>query len=479
MRDDEIRGLLRDRNPWWRASLTGGDPTRWTDADGSLTKAESTGIEFRSTVLDDVEANGGLWILRGPRRVGKSVALKRLAAQFCASNDPTRLIFMAADTFELKDLRRAFSLGRALTSATEQPRLWLIDEVTSVPGWERLIKELRDNTELGNDGVVLTGSSAAELQDATRALGAGRTRVVNPFRTLLPMTFAETLSATRQSIPLPTQVTPDALQTDSTSRSIEDLAFFADDLDMLWQRHLETGGFPQAVGSQHKRGDVDQVFANDLLARLSTDVMPGEPSESVIDMIAALHRRSGSPFDLKGTAEHLHSTRDRFRARMERLVASFGAIWCHQVDDEGVRRAGSQSKLYLADPLIARLPSLTDPTCTAPDFTRASEAALAVALARAINELHPTRYLEQRAVGYLRTGSGGEIDFSALPISVGSNRTRTCPVESKWVSDGWRSEARSIAGKYGRGILATKNITDLSGPVWAVPAPVLALLLKH
>ncbi len=441
--------------------------------------AHRSGIDFRTNVLSDVGATGGLWVLRGPRRVGKSVALKRLAADFCRSNDPLRLIYMAADTFQAKDLRRAFTLGRALTAGVgSAPRLWLVDEVTSVPDWERLVKELRDNTELAHDGVVLTGSSASGMLAAVQALGAGRTNVVRPFRLLLPMSFAAVVRATAAEIPVPDPLAISDLQGPIAAREIERLIPFTDEVDLAWQRFLETGGFPRAVGSARLRGEVDPVFATDLLAWLATDVTPGDPAESAAELMTVLHRRSGSPLDVTNTADQMNTTRDRFRARLDRLTATFGAIWCHQVDDSGNRRPGSQSKLYLADPLLARLPSLLDPTAPPPDFTRSTEAALGVAVARAIEALHPSRYVEQRAVGHIRTGTGGEIDFAPMPIAVGQSRTTSCSIESKWVSDGWKGEARAIVGRYGRGIVATKNITDLSGSVWAVPAPVLALLLQ-
>ncbi len=41
----------------------------------------------------------------------------------------------------------------------------------------------------------------------------------------------------------------------------------------------------------------------------------------------------------------------------------------------------------------------------------------------------------------------------------------------------WRAEARTIDGKYERGVLATKSILDTSTRVWAVPAPLLTLLM--
>lgn len=42
---------------------------------------------------------------------------------------------------------------------------------------------------------------------------------------------------------------------------------------------------------------------------------------------------------------------------------------------------------------------------------------------------------------------------------------------------GWRSEAKTLNGTYGCGVLATKPVFDTTGDVWAVPAPLIALLL--
>ena len=46
------------------------------------------------------------------------------------------------------------------------------------------------------------------------------------------------------------------------------------------------------------------------------------------------------------------------------------------------------------------------------------------------------------------------------------------------VDSRWRSDARTIESKYGQGILATKSILNTDHPTWAIPAPVLALLLQ-
>jgi acyl CoA:acetate/3-ketoacid CoA transferase beta subunit len=128
--------------------------------------------------------------------------------------------------------------------------------------------------------------------------------------------------------------------------------------------------------------------------------------------------------------------------------------------------------------VIAQLPALRDPTYSRPGMTNLTESHLALELARAINELHPDRFVEQRAVMYARSGSGNEVDFALLPVHRGGTETRTAPLEAKWVTHNWRSEALVMRGRYGVGVLGAKNIVDLDGDIWVIPAPMVALLLQ-
>jgi uncharacterized protein len=78
----------------------------------------------------------------------------------------------------------------------------------------------------------------------------------------------------------------------------------------------------------------------------------------------------------------------------------------------------------------------------------------------------------------VRTGAGNEVDLGPVPVPAGGLAERTTPLDAKWASTGRRSEARVIEGKYGRGVLATKNITDTEPAAWAIPAPTVALTLN-
>lgn len=107
---------MRARNPWWQQAAAGGDCTAWTSRDPVLVSAASVGIDYDPVVLGDI-APGGLWVVRGPRRVGKSVVLMRVAARACADPawGPGGLVYLSVDGFRAQDLRRSFVLGRDLT----------------------------------------------------------------------------------------------------------------------------------------------------------------------------------------------------------------------------------------------------------------------------------------------------------------------------------------------------------------------------
>jgi hypothetical protein len=82
-------------------------------------------------------------------------------------------------------------LTRSVDRTGSRPRIWLLDEVTGIDGWTAALKYLRDNTPVGDDTVVCTGSSLKDTTDVERDLLAGRTGSAACRRTrlLLPMRF--------------------------------------------------------------------------------------------------------------------------------------------------------------------------------------------------------------------------------------------------------------------------------------------------
>ena len=489
MRDDELRRILTDANQWWRAAAAGSDPTAWVGSHRLLRDRIRYDLGYRANVLDDITSgplSDLLLVLSGPRRIGKSVALLDAAAALCGRDDvdPRQIVHVPCDGMRDRDLRRVLTLGRELTRSVDAPhprrRVWMLDEITGTPGWTTVLKAARDSTSFGDDTVIISGSRWAAGEDIEGSLLTGRagTTDARRVRQLLPMTFRDYLTATRPQLVRPPWVHPADLQSTSVRLGLDALAFDVDDYDLAWQGYLTCGGFPRAVAEHTHTGAVSLPYLRDLAAWLRSDVDPDAPTESVPALLSGLTERATSPLNARAASNALgYSSNHTFARRLARLTSTFAIIACKHRDDAGTVVSNSQAKVYLVDPLLAWLPSKLRAGLPEPNMTTLSEMALGVALARAVDALDEGRWVAGDTIGYTRTASGKEVDLAPVPVPSPAGSVRTVPIESKWVDAGWRNEAKVVEAKYAAGILATKSLLDLDHPAWAVPAPLVALLL--
>ena len=90
VRDDEIRRVLTEANPCWRAAAAGQDPVGAVRSHRLIRDRARHDLGYRSSVLKDLATGpvgDSLVVLTGPRRVGKSVALLDLATELCGRSD--------------------------------------------------------------------------------------------------------------------------------------------------------------------------------------------------------------------------------------------------------------------------------------------------------------------------------------------------------------------------------------------------------
>ncbi len=468
MRDTEIAERLRDRNPWWR------DVRGWQAEDQDLREAAAAPFEYRPGVLDDLRPDG-LYTLSGPRRVGKSLEVRRAIDSLIDGGVPARnILYSSCDGLSLQDLRRLFRVGFSLTRNLEGTRWWFIDEITAVEsGWSSVVKDLRDDTPLRRDCVVLTGSSSRELREATKNFagrrGAGAER---SDRLLLPVPFRDYCRLTGVTgLPDIAPLAPGELQTTEARTAIAELSFWMNDLVDAWELYLQCGGYPRAIGDLLRTGDVTPGFVQDLWDVIRGDAIRATSlgEADLLNLLARIADGISSPLNASaigrdvGLGSH-HAVNDRIND----LAFAFQTWRCHRSDAHGRPSTSAQRKVYFVDPLIARLASRRHPAYQAPDVTKLSEQQIGLALARAAAGARADRFVAGEAVMYERTGTGREIDF------VGA---RQVPIESKYVERNWKSDARTVAAAHGRGMLATRNVLDTDGDVWAVPACIVAWLL--
>lgn len=470
MNDHQLRRLLTERSPW-RARQD------WEMDDPDLRAAARLPLTYEPNPLADIRAPG-LYVFRGPRRVGKSLELKRAIARLLNGGvDSKTVFFCSCDGFSKQDLRRLVVQGHNVTRTLPGPRYWFLDEVTAVPGWSQVIKDLRDQeTKFRESCVVLTGSSARDLQAARKDLADRRGGVVDSDRLLLPMGFRAFCRALGDLGELPaTVVRPKDFRTPRAERAIWELEPWSDTLTNTWELYLEVGGFPRAVGEFVETGAVSDGFLQGLW-----DVVVGDAIRatkmSEADVAALLDRLvTGlcSPLNASRVANDVGlSGHQAVTDRIEDLVAAFLAWRCHRIKD-GRPNTAAQRKLYFVDPLIAQLGHRRNPSFPVPDLSKLNEQQIGLALVRAVSDPPtPSAFVQADSVMYERRGSlDSEIDFVGPRLEI--------PFECKYADGNWRHEAQTMRAGYGQGVMVTRSAFSVADddPAWALPAGVVAWLL--
>ena len=472
MKRGEAQQTLTATNRWWR------DPTGWISDDPDLREAGRAPFRYQADVLADL-TQGGLYILRGPRRVGKTVAVKGTIRDLVASGiPPRRIVHMAVDGLRSRDLGLLVDAADGLMPV-EGHRYWFIDEITSIAdGWPERVKWLRDNDgRFRTDTVVLTGSSAADLNQATKALAGRRGEARSPDRVLLPIGFRSFLRLVTEDAPPKLSTLEPRRIADLTHaelrRALPELVPWQDLLIRTWETYLGCGGFPVAVACH-----VASRAEPEALRRSLVDVIHGDAFRradwsrtQTTDLLRRLSANICSPLNVASLANDTGVPQASLRRRIDELREAF-VVWPCYREEHLNPKLGAQPKLYFTDPVYANL--MPDSERVAPaarlDFHRLSQQQLGLALLRAIERTAPGT-LGYDQVLYHRTASRKEIDFVGPQFG-------GIAFESKYVDGGWRRDALTLKASRWQGIVATRSEIDLSAPeVAAVPVAMLAWLL--
>ena len=443
----------------------------WRLDDPDLRRARAAPFDYTASALDDLEP-GGLYILRGPRRVGKTVEVKKAIERLVGQRtDPRLVLHLAADRLVARDLRTAVEAVADLTPPGR--RTWFIDEITAIrDGWPAEIKWLRDNdARFAEDTVVLTGSSAADLSESVKALAGRRGDIAEPDRVLLPMSFRAFVRAVVDEPPPDDAVPPMALQDlqpPVLAEAAHAMAPWLDTLTAAWGAYISVGGFPTAV-SCHVGRESDEGFRRDLLDVVHGEALRGARwSKAETDaFVRRLAQGVGSPMNRSDIANHIGGSAGLVGRRIDALRNGFVAWPCFREADLRPKLR-AQEKVYLVDPVFARL-------TRRPEQLNAgllSEQQMGTALLRSFARDWPGGLLDYDAVLHHRTPTRKEIDF--VGPSFGG-----AAIESKYVSGKrWRRAIPTLKASRWRGIVATKDVLDLADPdVAAVPTGILAWLI--
>ena len=98
---------------------------------------------------------------------------------------------------------------------------------------------------------------------------------------------------------------------------------------------------------------------------------------------------------------------------------------------------------------------------------------MAVQLAIIIDERQPGRWVNGDTIGYVRTGKGNAIDFGPVAVPTPIGTAHTTPLEAKWVTQGWRSEALITETALAGGVPQQQRKIGITGRAQRGHRPVL------
>lgn len=469
MRTAEIDTEIIESNPWWR------DPETWEKGDVQLRAARSSPLAYEPKPLADL-ASGGLYILRGPRRVGKSTTLKQLIRErILGGIAPRTILHVSVEGRSAQDvadiIRRA---ADRWLEGTPGERLWLIDEITGVHGdWPATIKRLRDHhPSFALDTVVLTGSSSVRFDEARKLL-AGRRRATPSDRVLFQMSFVDVAGTLGVDLPPPPILDiPDLVDDEAMEAVVSEYRPWVPALVDGWDRYLRVGGYPQAVAAE-LRGEEGSAT---VLTETLWDVIHGDAfagsgltQTQTQSILRVLTSSLTSLLSVHAVARDAAIADRTAGERLDALRRAFLAFPVHR--EQGMApRTRAQSKWYFTDPGLARLAS-TRGAGQPPDLSRMSEQQLALAILRSLERRSAGAAVHHDRLLHYRSSTRAEIDF------VSPDFAPTC-VESRFVDRGWGRAFQTIeASGRSTGFVATRSGLRRHDGGWALPAGLLAYLL--
>jgi len=323
----------------------------------------------------------------GMRRAGKTTFLHQQREELIKSGRTAqRQVYFNFEDERLAGLE-AGRLGlipqthlRLFPDLCDEPVTLYLDEIQTVPGWEKFVRRLLDE---GGYEIFVSGSSAKLLsrEIATSMRGRSWEVVIHPF------SFAEWLRHHGHQVP----DTPGRL----TSRR-------AALVDRHFREYLETGGFPEAQGlSEFDRRQLVQNYVDVLLLR---DVIERHEVANVTALRWMVRRLLGNPgglfsvtkFDADLKSQGIPAGRETLYEVLAHLEDAFLLRAVPVAADSEKRRQVNPRKVYPVDHGVSLV------------FDRSSKANSGHRLEVAVfNELQR----RGSEVGYVKTKAGYEVDF--------------------------------------------------------------------
>lgn len=459
---------LTEQNPWWQNSAQ-------IQADPTLAALKELTYIWEPQLLNDFDLNQDvIYILRGPRQIGKTTLLKTLTQKLLSAEIFHRNIFYFSCNLiaTYSELVEALNLYLNWIRSKNQQRIFiLLDEISFVKDWQRGIKHLADLGKFRHATLILTGSHAVDLKKSSERLPGRRGKSADVDKFLLPMTFSEYMRTVAPA--LYGKMGLEKKRAFSFPNLL-DLAVFQQELDTHFQNYLLTGGFPLAVNALNATQSIPPYVYQTYLQWILGDLSKLGKQQHYFRQIARkLIDSLTTPLSwqalVKTTDIGSHNTVIDY---IEHLESSFivSPFYCVDMNNR-LPAYRKNKKIYFADPFIFHTLHGWIKDSAAPFQLAEQQVFDSVAMSKLVENTVGI-HLARNHTGVYYWQNRKEIDFIVV------RRNKLIPVEVKFQKTINAADWAYIK-TFPRAFLVTQSDLQVFDNVTLIPASLFCLLAKE
>ncbi len=460
-----------EHNPWWadRSAIR---------QDKHLSEFYKARLRWHPAILDEILLTEDLvYIIRGPRQIGKTTTLKLLIeALLHNGTDPRQICYLDCELAGIRNFKELIDMidGHIafMKPVLGSKRLYLfLDEVTFIRDWAIAIKALSDKGVLENITTIMTGSNAVDLKKGGERMPGRRGERAGLDKKLLPLTFREYVFAFAPEMKekIPDIYISFGLDSKNIQEKILEMSVIDRKLASLFTQYILTGGFPRPINSFLKTGKVE-----DFVYELHRDSIIGEVTrigkkESYLrEIITWITERHGNPFDWRDISRETdigkHDTARDYAEDLE-LLFLWDVFFKSQSLDRPSPAFRSQKKIYFKDPFLFQ---------AFRSWSRGTPEPWRTTMDYLMNPSNKAALVESIIAAHLKNKFGGEVFYwkpdHEVDLLVFREGKLHQLIEVKY-RERTRAENFRHLKKAGRGLLLSKSdFNILEGNILVMPA---------
>lgn len=278
----------------------------------------------------------GIYILTGGRQVGKSTSCKLLIAHCLQKKifTPETTLYLPCD--EIYDASELSNwITQFLDSVEDKSFLLIVDEITFVKNWDRVIKSIADQGRFSGGICLLTGSDTLILKEAAMSFPGRRGNSSQTDFHISPLSFFEYVNL----------LEPENKKNDNEKLSV------------LFNQYLQCGGYLRAINDFAEHGYVlpatlqtyEQWIRGDFLKK-------GKKERYLLDLLHALLSVGVSQISYSALTEKIGSISKETCLDYCDLLQRMDVIFDLQAYDQNKKLGFPKKarKIHFVDPFIRR-----------------------------------------------------------------------------------------------------------------------------